>query len=273
MKKITLLVMFSLLLCSYAWGATLLDIDWATGNTCSSTNLMDGVFTYCSLGSSDACNQFGVGTGDGPGGSNYLIIKQGGSTCILSDTSPSMNNPSTMYVRFWFRKKTHFGSNCHMFMLYSTGHNTGEMYIMRGYSTGFSFIPSLSDSNYAFNYTRSLNLNQWYRLEYKILNPGTSHATVSVRLDGESIDNYLVSDHLGGTLASKAGTLTIPSLNYVNVTTYNSWSGEILDIAGLKITDGPDWIGDEGSDTASPTPPSDTVAPGSPNGVSIQIIQ
>ncbi|HPR73400.1 MAG TPA: hypothetical protein PLX41_07025 [Bacteroidales bacterium] len=270
MKKTISLVMLGFLLCSPAWGTTLLDIDWATGNTSSATNIKDGVFTYCSLGSTDASNQFGIGTGDGPGGRNYLVVKQGGLTCILSDTSPSMNNPSTIYVRFWFRKHTHFGSNCHMFMLYSSGHNTGEMYIMRGYSNGFSFIPSLSDSNYAFNYTGTLNLNQWYRLEYKILNAGTSNATVSVRLDGENIDDYLISDHLGGDLDSKAGTLTIPSLNYVNVTSYNSWSGTILDIAGLKITDGPDWIGD-GSDTIPNG--SDTVSPAIPSGVITGIIE
>lgn len=238
---------------------TLLEANWDLGSTCSATNLRSGIWA---ADWDDPCTDFGIGT-DGPGSKNYIYLKlptSDASNAIYGN--PSLANPSTMYVRFWFRVKQWVGGNIHPFWIANGQTGPYGFALWRGYqNNAFSMFTSNLDNN-VFYYS-GISLDTWYRLEYKIAGGGTSNGSVLARLDGTDITSSILSE-AGGTLASHNGNLTTETLNYVYLNTYQDAfgsSGEFLDIAGLKITDGLDWIGGDASDL---TPLS------APSGLSVQ---
>jgi hypothetical protein len=233
-----------------SWAATLFEANWDVGTACTETNIKSGAWTgnggsgagVCS----NACNCYGIGTG-GPGGKNYLKILEPSSGSGNINGS-SLGNPSTMYVRFWFRW-TQWANSMHYVWLNSSTNPSSGICLLRGFDQTFSIAPGISGvGDRAYYWTSNLTLNQWYRLEFKITGGGSSNGAVLVRLDGVDItsqmQNYVDMEYL----STYNGNLTIPSLTNINVETYDHPEpGEVADVAGLKITNGPDWIGDDSS--------------------------
>lgn len=220
--------------------ATLLDVDWATGSTCSATNLKDGVFT--TIGDEGSCcSEFGIGT-DGPGGRNYFKIilpSSDGSNYIRGHTS--LGNPATLYVRMWFRYLATMGYGWHNVVLEDSLGGT-PLYILRGAGASPSF--SIEHGGGWYDYIDGITTNQWYRLELKITGGGGSSGAIYVRLDGVDITNRMYYADTGW-LTDDNGGITLPQLNYFSMWSYyhDEGPGERQNIAGVKITDGPDWIG------------------------------
>lgn len=242
---------------------TLLDLDWDGDTTCNTSNLYDGVFTD-SMSPGTLCTNFGIGTG-GPGGRNYLKhnITDSGSNSLKDPRS--LGNPPTTYVRFWF--KMNYWMNVDQHPLWINSYNTAGgsgcgMCLLRGTGgNSFSFIATAygetSDPGSPYVYTGTLNAGQWYRLEYKMQNAGTGNGSIEVRLDGNDITGMLRSNDTGRIdIESRQGNIYICPLNYLYVSNYsNGPDGEWLDIAGMKITDGPDWIGEDSDGNKSPKTP------------------
>lgn len=116
-------------------------------------------------------------------------------------------------------------------------------YILRAYGNTFSFFTT--DAGYGWYYDGTIDLNTWYRLEYKITGGGSSSGTVLVRLNGLDITSSIKSEGDDHSITADNGSLTIETLNYLSIGTYygQAEAGEWEHVTGFKITDGPDWIG------------------------------
>lgn len=246
MKKL-LISFFILLTClDYCHSTDLIDIDWATGSTCSATNVCDGFFSTCDA---FTCNQYDIGTG-GPGSRNFLkLVYPGSDVTNMLSGGTNISNPATVYVRFWFRWFGYTGDNNHpLFLSQNDGSNYGFA-LMRGYAGAntFSIFSDISDQIYY--YSPGFSLNTWYRIEYKITGGGGSSGTVLVRIDGVDATSDFLSDSDSQPLTTRNGSLTVDTLNYIYIGVYYlpGSSGNLLDLTGIKVTDGPDWIG--GDDT------------------------
>jgi hypothetical protein len=219
--------------------------------------MMDGVFSEAPT-TPECGDMFTLGTG-GPGGRNFLEILNAPSGADHIRNHATMGNPSTMYVRFWFRQ--HFAANSmHVFWINNTIDVDLGFNMFRGYTSGkFSIIPNNGGGgvgDYTYYYTGTLTDNQWYRLEYKITGGGGSNGTILVRLDGVDITSSMEEDSTSPAhpLTYYNGSLTLPQMNQVVISSYDKYTpvgADWLDIAGLKITDGPDWIGGDGDATPS----------------------
>lgn len=162
-----------------------------------------------------------------------------------------MGNPSTMYVRFWFRWLYRGGTMHNLALTSSTIWGT-PFVVLRATATTFSFYANeLAGENWYYDGT--IDLNTWYRLEYKITGGGGTSGTVLVRLNGTDITSSMRAESDGRYLTAENGGLTVSALNYFSIGTYygQAVAGEWEHFTGLKITDGPDWIG---GDDEEPTP-------------------
>lgn len=242
--KILFFLVFLLSAPAQSTAATLLDVDWSTGSVCNGTNLNDGVLTG---GTNDDCGLFfDLGTG-GPADRNYLSLlfdSTDGSSVLYNPSS--FSNPSTVYVRFWFRVLQFVGGDMHTIWLNNEVGSYGFC-LFRGYTTGdFSILSNDSAAVYYYS-PANIELNTWYRLEFKITGGGGSSGTVEMRLDGTTITDSMVREDGGGaTMSDDAGSIAVPSINYFYISMYGPNYGaysQFIDIAGVKITDGPDWIG------------------------------
>lgn len=275
MKTIKLLCLIVFVIWSSPLHATtLLDADWATGTGCGCTAAADGIWSVCTQTIGEC--SFEVKTG-GYGGRNQLSFNFDGVNNHLRANSPSMGGPSTAYIRFWFRRNSVCDGQIHpMYISSGTAVDSGFAPI-REYESGstFSIIPNVYQADPSggyFYYTGTVSIGTWYRLEYKVENGGTSSGSITVRLDGVDITSSMRT--AGGTYLSAAnGSLTLQALNYVNFEIYDGHcTANWLDIAGLKITDGPDWIGgDSGGDTTAPTVTISTADPSSITSDSLSI--
>lgn len=231
----------------YANAATLIESDWATGSTCSAVNVNDGVWTG-SMADADCNYYMGLGTG-GPGGRNYLLMRFYTSDVgsVTLNNPSSWSNPSTVYVRFWIRIHEFAGGNMHIIWLNNEVGNYGAC-LYRGYTSGdFSIFPNVGSNPYYYS-PGNLSADTWYRLEFKVTGGGSSSGSIVVRLDGVDITSDMVLEDGGGaTLSTNNGGLTIPAINYTYLSMYydsfHSSTNNFIDIAGYKVTDGPDWIG------------------------------
>ncbi len=115
---------------------------------------------------------------------------------------------------------------------------------LRAYGNTFAFYP-LESGAYNYYYDGTINLNTWYRLEYKITGGGGSNGTILVRLNGVDITSSMLCEQDGHHLTEDNGSIETGALNYFSVGTYygQADAGEWEHITGIKITDGPDWIG------------------------------
>lgn len=243
-----LLFLLMLFLCLFigsttAWTATLLEAKWDKGTGCSCTSLNSGIWTTCTDG---ACEELSVASG-GIGNRNYLKISIPASniTNHLRASNPSLGNPSTAYVRFWFKKNFNCGAMHPLYISSGTSVDSG-FGAWRDWPGSFSIIPNVYSTD-VYYYNGNITNGAWYMLEYKITGGGTSKGTITVRLNGVDITSKMISDSSGRTLSADNGGFSLQSVNYVNWEVYygqcTGKSGDWLDIAGLKITDGPDWIG------------------------------
>lgn len=248
MKIILFFIVCILAISSFVYAATLLDVDWATGTGESCTVLQDGVFTVCTDPGGES---FTVVSG-GPGNRNYLAMqtRSGDVTNHLRASDPSMGGPSTAYIRFWFRKNVNCGAMHPLYISNATAVDSG-FGAWRDYTDSFSMITNVYSGDDTFYYNGTITPETWYRLEYKIESAGGSNGTITARLDGVDITTSLRSTITDNALSTYNGNLTLQALNYVNLEVYSGQcvSTDWLNIAGLKITDGPDWIG--GDDTPS----------------------
>lgn len=246
MNKINLLMILSLslFLSTQARASTLFEANWDTGTGCSTAAVNSGAWTYCSDG---ACEQFTVKSG-GYGGANYLAlaVPSRDLTNHLKNNA-SMGRPSTMYIRFWFRKNFSCGVMHPLYLNNTTTVDHGFA-AWRDWPGSFSIIDNNPNGD-IYYYKGSITDGAWYRLEYKIQNPGTSSGSITVRLNGTDITSQMFIQDTSTSLSSKNGSLTLWDMYYINWEMYYGQcagkSGDWLDIAGFKVTDGPDWIGDD----------------------------
>lgn len=252
MKVRSLIIGAILLLgiCGAAQATTLLEANWDVGTECTDTNLKSGAWSTVIGNDANNCLYYGIGTG-GPNSLNYLKILSPASGAGKIRGNTSFANPSTIYVRFWFRILQNY--IIHPIWIHSTTDPTAGICLMRMKSSGFGIIPATSGAGYfIFNYSGSISNNTWYRLEFKISGASNSTRSMEVRLNGTDVTSSMVKQDTTTTLADVNGSLVMPNLNYFNFETYDSAvSGEYLDIAGVKVTDD-GWIGGD-SDTTPPT--------------------
>lgn len=245
-----------------AKAATLLEANWAVGSVCSTTNIKSGVWTQTE--GVDDCSYFGIGT-SGVNGANYLrLVLPASDVSNWMTHNPSLGSPATMYVRYWFRFNYNAGA-MHPFEFCTTAPFTDCIYPLRAWDNSFSIIPNAGGGP-IFYYSGGITHGTWYRVELKFSGVGTSLGSCEVRLNGVDITSSMVSDSDATLLTTANGSLEIPDLNYVSFSVYygQGEAGNWLDMSGLKITDGPDWIG--GLETATTATMSGITAV----GVSIQ---
>lgn len=269
------IILLSFVLCdsTYSLATTLLEVNWDVGTTCNATNINSGALTNAD--SADCTHNMGIGTG-GPGDRNYLIfyLPSGDYTSNIIHNPSSFGLNSTVYVRFWFRKHMNGGGGAHFVWLNDEYANYGSC-IMRSYDAStFSILPDYS-YNDVYYYNGDFSFNTWYLIEYKYTNAGSGsyNASMQVKIDGVEVTSSFISESSGRTLTQDNGSLRISQLNYWYASSYQQVAtGQYLDLAGLKITDGPDWIGgDGGGDTAAPTVSITTSDPSSITSDSLSV--
>jgi len=215
-------------------------------------------------------NAFEVFSG-GPGGRNYLRIYDPLSGAFWIDDPPSIENPSELYIRYWVRDPTGGEKFNYHFIVLSPTITTfvgasdgfwlerlagdGEGYPMSiwpsiygGGNTGVSY--AWSDGG-VWGPWHSLTKDQWYLIEFHIINNPGINDYLYVRVDGTDITDSL--KYGSSVLSDDNGNLAFPDLNYFRLCTYDKTTGYLTpayDIAGIKITSGPDWIG--GDDSPNP---------------------
>lgn len=261
-NRCALIIMLMLLMLSTtAYSATLFENNFTAGTGTSGTAVRGGVWTDTAVGYGGA-SYWEVYSG-GPGNRNYLQIRMPSSGADKVRGHSSMGNPSTIYVRFWFRFRQYVSTQ-HVLYINSTTSPSAGIGIFRGYDSTFSIV----DSTRVYYYTSKIPLNEWHRLEYKISNAGGSSGTVLVRLDGVDITSKMV-DYNNVSITSRNGALTLAAANYVNVETYDKsgYSGAFVDITGIKVTNDTGWIGGDSTSSADTTPPA------IPSGINAALVE
>lgn len=214
----------------------LLEVNWDNGTGTGVPAISDGgVFSDVDAG------PFEVIAG-GPGGINYLRLSDPGAGAYWLDSPPSISNPDLIYVRFWYRIPVGAANvNRHDILIAPiTGNQSGETVAFWHERYGnSSFNVNICPSGCEpFIYTGTLTQGTWYRIEYKI---DQTAGTLECRLDGNDITSSM--EFNGNVLSDWTGVF--PSLNYFKIDVYDRPGGTDSEeeIAGVKITSGPDWIG------------------------------
>jgi len=261
------LLIIGLFIPSVVWGATLLDIDWdQTPNTgCTSAEIRDG--TVLDAPSGGLCTIWNVAY-DATLGKYYLNVTDSSGPTYSINGGSSTGSPATMYIRFWVRFHKWGGQSLHpIWMNENKGGGHGAC-VLRSYPYGFGFMQSYSPDdmwddyspcyNRSWNYTGTspvigqLQLETWYRIEYKFAGVNTTTGTITVKIDGTDVSYYCMGADSGGCrLTQRDGTLTIAPMNYIYFSIYDAAGGQYFDLAGFKVTDD-DWIG---ADDAPPETP------------------
>jgi len=208
-------------------------------------------------------NAFEVFSG-GPGGRNYLRIYDPPRGAFWIDDPPSIGNPSELYIRYWIRDPTGGERfNYHLIVLSPTtttfvGASDGfwlERFAGDDTPNSMSICPCIygggnSGASYAWSDGdiwgpwHPLTKDQWYLIEFHIINNPGINDYLYVRVDGTDITDSL--KYGSSVLGDDNGNLAFPDLNYFRLCTYDKTTGYLTpayDVAGIKITTGPDWIG------------------------------
>lgn len=256
-----------------AFSATLFESDWATATGTTEDAITDGGYFApppSKLG--DAGNNWYEVLNDStaPGGRNFLRLSKfsSGAGGYLRKSSLSLGNPSTLYVRFWFRLRAQHDNGGHLFFLRpDTNYGIdsgciGAFDLWGGWTNihtnyGGAYNPGRMRPNDATWSSMDVDDGEWHRWELKIENAGTSASTITIRVDGtDRTSGYVfINDPTdpADSLSTWNGSITNLAANYVEFQVYDTSGGgsvgEIVDITGLKLTDGPDWIG---GDDATP---------------------
>lgn len=278
-----LLLFFS---ASTVLATTLAEITWPTTGTSATAISSDGYFN--NIDPSTNPDAYEVYSG-GPGGRNYLRLKNPASGVYwLIRTTDTLGNPNVLVTRWWWRVGPNTeNSNRHDFIINNySGRNSHP-------EAGFwqmlkrSNVPSDGDGNvitidplgfsldgnaayswgpYVSNQWNNMTVNQWYMIEYRI---NQTAGTWEIRIDGVDVTDEFYRYNFGQQsipLTDDNGSFTFDALNYFKINVYyketQSTGDMVEDIAGVKITDGPDWIGDESQPIAC------TISTGDPQAVS-----
>lgn len=259
MTKVKLLLVALLLAAVPIQAATLLEANWDTGTGSESTAVRSGAFTS---GGTQGAELWTVYASNGPSASYpaYLHVMNPDGDPYSSGWlygHTSFASPTTIYIRFWARFDQ-IVNTMHLVSIDSqTMPGTPENCLLRFYET--DHLSVIFGGNLYVNTSLTLATGTWYRLEFKITNAGTSSGSVEMRIDGVDYSGLFRRSYgEGNSLTQDAGSLTLTECNYFNITTYDTYGvpGDFYDIAGLKVTDGPDWIGDGASPALQPTPPT-----------------
>jgi hypothetical protein len=237
----------------------LLECNWDNGIGTSFDSVTSGVYTHAD----SSGNFFEVVADDGtvPGGRNFLRIYDPSSGSAWIRGHPSFNSPSTVFIRYWWRIPSSTPMfNRHNMILYedSQAHN-GDGGIGFWPRMGISDEPNGLTSSIDFGdefgswrlgpyengHWRTIERDTWYQMEFKIIDGSGATDSLEVRIDGIDVTNDYV--YYGDYMYTYNGAMDINSngLNFFSIGTYDKSTSKDTaeDIAGLKITIGPDWIG------------------------------
>lgn len=253
-----ILVIILVLVPSLCFGATLFDIDWATGTGTTTSVVSDGgKMTYVDNSPYDWYTVIAT-DGTVPGGRNFMrYTGYATDSGLMEATSGNqLGSPSDFYFRVWFRIASGFTGNLHAITM-------DDAYGDGGYEIALLDIRTApSTSNYApgvlsvaegkiWRINNGINYadNTWHRWEVRVQGANGSSGSFTCLLDGVDVTENMQEHSVGAWLNNDNGSISINALNYIGMQSYSQGTiGTMVDLAGFKLsTDG--WIG---GDEATP---------------------
>jgi hypothetical protein len=271
-KKYSIIIMLYLILGLFpetSISATLFECNWDNG-TGSSSAVISGNGCFSNVDANPDAFEV-INDGNSPGGRNFLRIYDPPSGAWWIRGGANLGNPSILYIRYWWRVTDNTYNYNHHDIVIGTidniqsgntpgfwpqvGQSDGDDPTWPGSRDGLTIEPGVIGPSshvsyrlgpYANSAWRTMVRGTWYLIEWKIINNPGANDYLYMRVNGVDVTNHLV--YYSNVLNNNNGRLDFPDLNYLKINTYDKTGTRttVEDIAGLKITNGPDWIGGEG---------------------------
>ena len=228
------------------------------------------------------------GIGDAPGDRNFdrvvlgLRSRCGGNSDLVTKSGASMGNPPDVYFRIWFRLSPDIpdGTQSHVGYFTPNYDDITHDVIINGYNCGiptycgpsvlhFRNSPTggglsvgilVDEGIYLVTGSNIPTKGVWHLWEVHFHHPpedisGTRSGSVECRLDGVDVTPSMREANSNVLLSSINGHLTFAAMNYMYWQFYPTGSCQpdgqySYDLAAIKFTDGPSWIGGDESSQA-----------------------